>query len=130
MSVDTIGDFLTTIRNGIQASASVVEVPYARLKYEIALILKDEGFIRDAVIVGEGQKRTLKIFLKYVGKESAIHALKRISKPGRRVYQGYRTVSPVIGGLGIAIITTSKGIMTDKKARLGALGGEILCTVW
>lgn len=134
MSVDTISDFLTIIRNGIKASRPFVKVPYSKLKYQIATILKDEGFIRD-VVVGEGPEslpaeRTIKVLLKYVGGEAVVHEIKRMSKPGRRVYEGYRTLEPVIGGLGIAIMTTSQGVMTDKKARGLALGGEVICTVW
>lgn len=130
MSVDTIGDFLTIIRNGIKASRPFVKAPYSNLKFQIATILKDEGFIRDVVVEGEGAIRDIKVLLKYVGGEAVVHNIKRMSKPGRRLYEGYRTVKPVIGGLGISIMTTSQGIMTDKKARELALGGEVICTVW
>lgn len=130
MSVDTISDFLTVIRNGIKASRPFIKVPYSKLKYQIAVILKDEGFIRDIAAEGEGAERELKVLLKYVQGEAVIHEIKRMSKPGRRVYEGYRTLDPVIGGLGIAIMTTNRGIMTDRKARQLALGGEVICTVW
>ncbi len=130
MSVDAIGDFLTIIRNGIRASRPSVKAPYSKLKHQIGTILKDEGFIRDVVVEGEGPARTIKILLKYVGGESVVHNIRRLSRPGLRVYEGYRTFQPVIGGLGISIVTTSQGIMTDKKAREAALGGEIICTVW
>jgi small subunit ribosomal protein S8 len=130
MSVDTIGDFLTALRNGVQASKPFIVVSYSRLKSEIAQILKDEGFIRDFAVEGDGASKKLKVFLKYSGGESVIHEIRRISRPGRRSYTGYKAFSPVIGGLGLAIMTTNRGIMTDKKARQLAVGGEVICTVW
>jgi small subunit ribosomal protein S8 len=130
MSVDTIGDFLTIIRNGVQVSRPFVYSPYSRLKQQIAQILKDEGFIRDFAVETKDSVKEIKVFLKYVGGESVIHQIKRLSKPGRRAYASYKNIEPVIGGLGIAIITTSQGVMTDKIARQRALGGEVICTVW
>jgi small subunit ribosomal protein S8 len=133
MSVDTIGNFLAIIRNGIALSKRVVRAPYSRMKYDVAQILKNEGFIRDVVIedapAGNFGK-VLRVDLKYVGGESVIHDLKRISVPGRRTYRGIKNLSPVIGGLGISILTTSKGVMTDKEAKQRSLGGEVICTVW
>jgi small subunit ribosomal protein S8 len=131
MSIDTIGNFLTIIRNGVLASKREVIAPHSHLKYHIAQILKQEGFIRDAIIgVDENEHKQIKILLKYVGGESVIHEIKRISTPGRRAYENVARLKPVIGGLGIAILTTNKGVMTNKQARQLAVGGEVLCTVW
>ncbi len=130
MSIDTIGNFLTIIRNGIMASLPDVKAPYSNLKYQIASILKDEGYIWDFLIEGEGAHKSLKVVLKYVDGESAIHEITRVSKPGRRVYKGVSSLAPVIGGLGIAIITTPRGVITNKKARQLSVGGEVICTVW
>lgn len=131
MSIDTIGDFLTIIRNGIAAVKRDVYVPYSNLKYEIAQVLKDEGFIKDVVIEkDENDHRLLKIFLKYLDGESVIHEIKRISTPGRRNYAGFTGIKPVIGGLGISIISTNRGLMTNKKAKELKVGGEVICTIW
>lgn len=127
MSRDVLGDFLTSIRNGIMASRSSVVTPYSRMRFEIARILKREGFIKDVVHNVEG--RSLTVLLKYVNGESVIHKIQRVSSPGRRVYAGAHSLSPVVGGLGISIVTTSAGLKTDKEIK-GALGGEVVCTVW
>lgn len=131
MSVDTIGDFLTIIRNGVLASKRHVSAPYSKLKHEIAQLLKDEGFIKEVVIEEiDKTKKQLTLLLKYVKGESVIHEISRVSTPGRRAYAGHSGIKPVIGGLGISIITTNLGVMTNKKARGHGVGGEILCTVW
>lgn len=130
MSKDVIGDFLTIIRNGLMSSKSFVMAPYSNIKLEVANILKDEGFIRDVVIVEDDAKKSLKVFLKYVSGESVIHAVKRVSTPGRRDYKGVANIKPVIGGLGLSILTTSKGIISHKKAKELGIGGEVICTVW
>lgn len=132
MSVDVIGNFLTIIRNGLMASKRNVLVPHSNLKYEIAQILKDEGFIRGfSVEEREGQAgKQIKIDLKYVNGESVIHEISRVSTPGCREYKGIAEIKPVIGGLGITIISTNRGILTNKKARELNIGGEVLCTVW
>ncbi len=131
MSVDTIGDFLTIIRNGVLTSKKSVSAPYSRLKFEIAQILKDEGFIRDVVIdEQDAVKKQIKIGLKYMKGESVIHEITRISTPGRRNYVGHSSYKPVIGGLGVSIVTTNQGVMSSKKARIRGVGGEVLCTVW
>lgn len=131
MSIDVIGNFLTTIRNGILRSKPYVLVPYSHHVQEIAGILEQEGFIK-GVTLGETDttKKTIKIILKYVDGQSVIHELNRVSKPGRRVYQTTKKLAPVIGNLGISILTTSKGIMTNKKAKEIGTGGEVICTVW
>lgn len=131
MSIDTIGDFLTIIRNGVLATKRDVTMPYSRLKYEMARILFDEGFIRGAdVIETEDHKKQIKVALKYVRGESVIHEIQRVSTPGRRTYKGHTGFKPVIGNLGISIITTNQGVMTNKQARARRVGGEVLCTVW
>jgi len=131
MSKDTIGDFLTIIRNGIMASKRQVVAPHANLRVEIAKILKDEGFIKDIIVEEiDPVKKEITIFLKYVDGESVIHEINRVSKPSKRHYARTGEVKPVIGGLGISILTTSKGVITDKKAKELAIGGEVICTVW
>ncbi len=130
MSIDTIGDFLTIIRNGLMGSKSFVLAPHSKMRASIANILKEEGFIKDAVIVEDAGKKKLKVLFKYVDGESVIHELTRVSTPGRRAYTGSRTIKPVIGGLGISILTTNRGIISNKKAKELAVGGEVICTVW
>lgn len=133
MSVDTIGDFLTIIRNGLMASKLNVVVPHSNLKYEIAQILKDEGFIRGFSVIAEGEGQAgkqIKIDLKYVNGESVIHEITRVSTPGCREYKGIAEIKPVIGGLGVTIISTNRGVLTNKTARELNIGGEVLCTVW
>lgn len=131
MSVDTIGDFLTIIRNGVMAFKRKLKAPYSNIKNEIATILKDEGFIKDFLVeTGEDGHKYLLISLKYFKGESVIHEIKRVSTPGRRIYNGVTKFKPVIDGLGISIITTNKGVISNKKARQLNVGGEIICTVW
>lgn len=131
MSIDTIGDFLTIIRNGIMASKRFVVAPHSNMKYELAKVLKQEGYIKDVVVEeATSLKKSIKIYLKYVDGESVIHEITRVSTPGKRRYSGSTELKPVIGGLGVSILTTSKGIITDKKAKEMSIGGELLCTVW
>lgn len=131
MSIDILGDFLTVIRNGVLASKKQVIAPYSKLKQEIAQILKDEGFIKEIIVEeDESNHKQIKIILKYVDGESVIHEIKRISTPGRRMYESVASLKPVIGGLGISILTTNRGVITNKKAKQLAVGGEIICTVW
>jgi small subunit ribosomal protein S8 len=130
MSIDTIGDFLTVVRNGLMVSKRSVETPYSKIKVEIVKILKDEGFIKDFVFTEEDSKKMIKLFLKYASGESVIHEITRISTPGRRVYGKSDQIKNVIGKLGISILTTNKGIMTDKRAKDLSVGGEIICSVW
>lgn len=128
--MDVIGDFLTIIRNGIAVSRLSVTVPYSKLKNSIVDILKNEGFIKDFSIEANGAKKTLRIFLKYVDGESVIHEIARVSKPGRRMYRGFSDLKPVVGGLGVSILTTSHGVLTNKQAKARSVGGEVICTVW
>jgi len=128
---DPIADMLTRIRNGLFARHQYVLVPGSKMKIAIARILKEEGFIKDFEILRDNPQRTLKIWLKYAnGKEPVITGLRRLSKPGLRVYTGKRELPRVLGGLGLAILSTPKGIMTERKARRLGVGGEILCYVW
>jgi len=131
MSIDSIGNFLTVIRNGILVSKPFVLMPYAKMRQAIAQILKDEGFIRDfAVVADDAGKKQIKVLFKYVDGESVIHEITRISKPSRRSYAGTNEIKPVISGLGLSILTTSKGVVTHKKAQELGVGGEVICTVW
>lgn len=128
---DPIADFLTRIRNANTAYKETVEIPASRMKRAIAEILKEEGFIKDFEYIEDGKQGVIRIYLKYgPNREKVITGLKRISKPGLRVYVGKEEIPKVLGGLGIAIISTSKGIMTDKKARKEGVGGEVICYVW
>jgi len=127
---DPIADMLTRIRNGLQARHDFVEVPASKVKVEIARILKEEGFI-DSYVVSGDLKKTITIVLRYGdNKSKIISGLKRISKPGLRVYAKVDSVPRVLNGLGIAIISTSTGLMTDKQARAKHVGGEVLAYVW
>ena len=130
MSVDVVGDFLTMIRNALLVSKRSVSVPYSKLRNGIATVLKQEGFIKDFGSMDENGKKNLVIHLKYVGGESVIHEIKRVSKPGRRHYESVKKITPVIGGLGISILTTNAGIITNKTAKKLAVGDEVLCHVW
>ena len=127
---DPIADMLTRIRNANQNRAPFCEIPASKVKEEIAKILKDEGFIEDYKINGETVQKTITLTLKYKNKERVITGLKKISKPGLRVYAKANELPTVLNGLGIAIISTSKGIMTDKEARNNSLGGEVIAYVW
>ena len=128
---DTIADMLTRIRNANQMRYEEVKVPASKIKTEIARILKEEGFIKDYKVVKNDAQGTIELTLKYGDKkERVITGLKRISKPGLRVYAKSDEIPKVLNGLGIAIISTSKGIMTDKEARRQNLGGEVLAYIW
>jgi len=128
---DPIADMLTRIRNANMVRHETVEFPASRLKREITEILKREGFIRDAEYIEDNKQGMIRVFLKYgPNNERVITGLKRISKPGLRVYAKASEVPRVLGGLGIAILSTSKGVMTDKEARQSRVGGEVICYVW
>lgn len=131
MSIDVIGNFLTIIRNGLSSSKPFVVAPASRTNLAVVQILKEEGFIRDFALADvDATKKEMKIFLKYVQGESVIHEITRKSKPSRRLYKGFKSIEPVIGGLGISILTTNKGIITNRKAKELGVGGEVICTVW
>jgi small subunit ribosomal protein S8 len=127
---DPIADMLTRIRNGSRARHEEILMPASRTKVAIARILKDEGFIEDAEESRDGNQGTLKIRLKYVGKVPVVSGLKRVSKPGLRVYAAKTDIPRVLGGLGVVIVSTSQGIMTGQQARKAQLGGEVLAYVW
>ena len=128
---DPIADLLTRIRNAGSARHETVDVPNSKMKKAIAEILLEEGYIKSFQLIDDGTQGVIRITLKYLpGKEKAIQGLRRVSKPGLRVYAGADELPQVLRGLGIAIISTSKGIMTDKKARAQHVGGEVLAFVW
>jgi small subunit ribosomal protein S8 len=126
---DPISDMLTRIRNGGRALLPVIEMPHSRIKENVAKILKTEGYVTDVAVEG-GTLKKIKIRLKYDGKKSVIEGLKRISKPGLRKYVGSTEIPRVRGGLGVAVVSTSEGVMTDSQARKKNLGGELLCYIW
>ena len=128
---DVIADMLTRIRNANDAKHETVDVPASNLKKSIAQILLDEGYIKAFQLVEDGKQGIIRITLKYaVGKQKVIHGLRRVSKPGLRIYSNCEDMPKVMNGLGIAIVSTSKGVMTDKKARQANVGGEVLAFVW
>ena len=131
---DPIADMLTRIRNGIQARHDRVEMPTSKLKVEVARILKSEGFISNYKLVApeDGKPQgTLRVYLKYSSNgEAAIHGIERVSRPGRRVYRGKEEIPQVLGGLGLAIVSTSKGVLSGSEATRTGVGGEVLCQVW
>ena len=130
MLTDPIADMLTRIRNSIMAKADKVDIPASRMKLEIAKILKEEGFIRAYKIIKDKRQGILRLSLKYVDNENVISGLRRISKPGRRLYVGAKEVPSVMGGVGVAIVSTSKGILHDRACRTEKAGGELLCYIW
>ena len=129
---DPIADMLTRIRNANMRKHDTVEVPVSKMKLAIADILVNEGYIEKYELVGEAHKQVIKITLKYAANKSerVISGLKRISKPGLRVYAGKEDMPKVLGGLGTAIVSTNKGVLTDKDARKNGVGGEVLCFIW
>ena len=128
---DVIADMLTRIRNANDAKHETVDIPASNLKKNIAQILLEEGYIKNYQIVEDGKQGIIRVTLKYAaGKQKVIHGLRRVSKPGLRIYSNCEDMPKVMNGLGIAIVSTSKGVMTDKKARQANVGGEILAFVW
>jgi small subunit ribosomal protein S8 len=131
MMTDPIADLLVRIRNGSRRGHDTVTVPASKLKAEILRVMKAEGFISDYGPVTADGHPSLQIRLRYVGEgESVITGMRRISKPGKRVYIGKRNIKPVVGAMGLAIMSTSKGIMTDQESKRASLGGEVLCHIW
>lgn len=132
MTTDPVSDFLTRIRNAIMANHRVVEVPASNLKKDITKILFEKGYILNYKFIEDNKQGVIKIALKYdpVSKAPAIKALKSVSTPGLRSYTGYREIPRVLNGLGIAILSTSRGVMTDKEARVAKVGGEVLCFIY
>jgi len=127
---DPIADMLTRIRNASRARAASVAMPHSRLKGEIARILKSEGYIADFDAEKEGVRKTLRLRLRYRGEDPVVRGLRRVSKPGLRRYVPAEKVPRVVGGTGIAILSTSRGVLTDHEARKTGVGGEVLCYIW
>lgn len=128
---DPIADMLTRIRNATRQRHEKVYIPLSKMKLEIARILKERGFIVDYRVVGEGIRKSICVYLRYTKEEEpAIVGIQRVSKPGRRIYVGKDSIPRVMGGIGVAILSTSSGIMSDREARRKGVGGEILCYVW
>lgn len=128
---DPIADMLTRVRNANAVMHEKVDIPHSKMKERITEILKEQGYISNfKIVTDEGNKKNIRVYLKYAGKERVIKGLKRISKPGRRVYSSVDDMPRVLSGLGIAIVSTSKGIVTDKVARAEKVGGEVLAFVW
>ena len=131
MLTDPIADMLTRIRNSVLIKAEKVDIPASRLKVEIAKLMKEEGFIKSYKIIKDKKQGVLRVTLKYApDNKPIVEGLKRISKPGRRVYVGKDEVPSVMGGMGIAVVTTPGGILTDKACRREGVGGEVLCYIW
>jgi small subunit ribosomal protein S8 len=131
MMTDPIADMLTRIRNGSKAKLEKVDIPSSKLKLEIAKILKDEGYIKNLKMVKDRRQGVIRVYLKYTDDEApVIQGIKRISKPGCRVYAGNDAIPKVLAGLGVAILSTPKGIQTGKQAKKDNVGGEVLCHVW
>lgn len=128
---DPIADMMTRIRNAGKAKFNSVDIPGSKMKVEIAKVLKNEGYIRNYKFIKDDKQGVLRVYLKYGSdQESAIYSLKRASKPSRRVYVKSKNIKPVYNGTGIAILSTSKGIMADRQARKEKVGGELICTIW
>jgi len=128
---DPIADMLTRIRNAYAAKHQKVDVPVSNIKLEIARILKEEGFINNYKMIGEGSRRNIRVYLRYGTKgEQVMSKIERVSKPGCRVYVGSGSIPSVLGGLGVNILSTSRGLMTDRRARREKIGGEILCRIY
>ena len=128
---DPIGDMLTRLRNGLLARHLTVDMPHSNLKERIAAILKDEGFIREYEVVRDGAKATLRITLKYTPTRRPVMThLRRLSKPGLRIYAGKDRIPRVLGGMGLVILSTSRGVITGQQARRIGVGGELMCEIW
>lgn len=131
MVTDPIADMLTRIRNGLGAGSARVDIPASKLKIELARILKEEGYVQNFRVAEEDGKGTIKVYLKYrPDGRPVVTELKRVSKPGRRVYADSKHLPRIIGGLGVSILTTSRGVMTGKQAKAQGVGGEVLCSVY
>lgn len=128
--MDSIGNFLTIIRNGTMVGKAFVLAPHSKINRTIADILQKEGFVRGVEELEEGGRKQLKVMLKYMGNESVIHDIRRVSRLSCRVYAGATNIKPVISGLGLSILTTDRGIMSHKDAKRLGVGGEVICTVW
>ena len=129
-SVDTISNMLTSIRNANKALKEQTDIPYSWLSYEILKIIQKEGYIKNFKRIDDRKKGVIRIYLKYVNKERAISGIKSVSTPGFRIYKGAKELPRVLEGYGVSIISTSKGLLTDKDARKQNVGGEVICNIW
>jgi small subunit ribosomal protein S8 len=127
---DTVSDFLTRLRNAYRAKHEDVQIPYSILTEKIANVMFVQGYVDGVEVVGEGVNKTIVIKVKYVDEESVINGLKRVSKPSCRIYVGYKEIKPVLNGLGISVLSTPAGVMSDVDARKKRVGGEVLCNIW
>ncbi len=127
---DPIADFLTRVRNAVGARKKFVDIPSSNMKVQLTQILKDNKFIKDFNVIEDNKQNIIRIYLQYINGESSITGMQRISTPGLRKYTGKDEVPKVLGGLGVSIISTSKGLLTDKQAKLQSVGGEIVCYIW
>lgn len=131
MRSDPIADFLTRLRNASRAEHEKVDIPASRLKVRLAEILKSEGFIKNYRVLEDGKQGVLRVYLRYgAGQEKMISGLIRVSTPGRRVYVGHDRLPRILGGIGVALVSTSRGVLTDREARAQKLGGEVMAYVW
>lgn len=131
MNTDSVAEFLTSVRNATRARHKKVDMPASRMRLSLAEILKKSGFIKNYKLFKQEERGVLRLYLKYVGKgDPVIHGLKRVSRPSRRVYLTHTKIPTVLGGIGVAVVSTSKGILTDEQARTSKVGGELICTVW
>jgi small subunit ribosomal protein S8 len=131
MVSDPIGDFLNRIRNGQKARFDKVDIPASRIKANLSRILKEEGYIKNYKFIRDDKQGVLRIHLKYgEGREGALTGAKRISRPGRRIYVGHEEIPRILNGMGVSIVSTSRGVMTDREARKERIGGEVLCSLW
>lgn len=130
MLSDPISDFLCRVRNAARAQHTDVLVPHSRLKLSLAEVLQREGYVEQVSVEGTDHKKQIRLRLKFAGRKSVIEGLRRLSSPGRRVYAGSTEIPKVRGGLGIVVLSTSAGVLTDREARRRKLGGELLCSVW
>jgi small subunit ribosomal protein S8 len=131
MVTDPVADMLTRVRNGSLAEHEKVDIPASRLKVRLAEILKEEGFIKNFRLIEDKRQGVLRVYLKYgPGQERVISGLRRVSKPGRRLYVGADRIPSVLGGMGVAILSTPRGLLTDRESRKAKVGGEVLCYVW
>ena len=131
MKSDPIADLLTRIRNASRAEHEKVDIPASKLKIRIVEILKEEGFVKNFRVLEDGKQGTLRVYLKYgAGNEKMISGLVRVSTPGRRVYVGHDKIPSILGGMGVAVLSTSRGVLTDREARKQNAGGEVLAYVW
>ncbi len=127
---DPIADFLTRVRNAVGARKKFVDIPASNMKVQLSQILKDNKFIKDFNVIEDNKQNVIRIHLQYINGESSITGMRRISTPGLRKYTGKDEIPKVLGGLGVSIISTSKGLLTDKQAKLQSVGGEIVCYIW